>query len=311
MASRITIYDSFLPFNFTARHMPILIGSHLSVAGGCHRAAEEAGKLGMKALQIFTKNNNQWAGKPISEADRGSFLAASVKSELAQPISHASYLINLASPKPELWQKSVDSMVDELQRASYLNLAGVVMHPGSATDGDREAGLDRIAKGIDAIFKTVFVNEPSNQVKLLLENTAGQGNALGWQISDLTEIFRRSEAFESLGICIDSCHSHAAGYDLTSDSGLDRLVDELSVDSLLSRIAAIHLNDSKKPAGSRVDRHEHLGLGHLTLDGVARFINHPAFRSLPMILETEKGENEEGASWDVVNMDVAKRLYNS
>ncbi len=291
--------------------MPLLIGSHLSVAGGCHRAAEEAGQLGMKALQIFTKNNNQWAGKPISEADRASFLAAASKNKLTQPISHASYLINLASPKPELWQKSVDSMVDEIRRAAYLNLAGVVMHPGSPTDGDREAGLDRIAKGIDAIFQSISSDGQSVEVKLLLENTAGQGNALGWQIADLTEIFRRSEASDSLGICIDSCHSHAAGYDLTCESGLDRLIDELSVDSLLGRVVAIHLNDSKKPAGSRVDRHEHLGLGHLTLDGIARFINHPAFRSLPMILETEKGENDDGVSWDVVNMDVAKGLYNS
>jgi len=289
--------------------MPILIGSHLSIAGGCYRAAVEAGELGMKALQIFTKNNNQWAGKPISEVDRNSFLEATLKNQLAQPIAHASYLINLASPKPDLWQKSVDSMVDEMQRASYLNLAGVVMHPGSATDGDREAGLDRIARGIDAIFEHISADSPDSQVKLLLENTAGQGNALGWQIADLTEIFRRAEASEWLGICIDSCHSHAAGYDLATHGGLDRLVDELGVDSLIGRVAAIHLNDSKKPAGSRVDRHEHLGLGHLTLDGIARFINHPAFRLLPMVLETEKGIDEDGVSWDLKNMEVARKLY--
>jgi len=241
--------------------------------------------------------------------DRNSFLAATLENQLAQPISHASYLINLASPKPDLWQKSVDSMVDEIQRARYLNLAGVVMHPGSATDGDREAGLDRIARGIDAIFERVFADSPDSQVKLLLENTAGQGNALGWQIADLTEIFRRAEASEWLGICIDSCHSHAAGYDLASHGGLDRLVDELGVDSLIGSVAAIHLNDSKKPAGSRVDRHEHLGLGHLTLDGIARFINHPAFHLLPMVLETEKGLDEDGVAWDLKNMEVARKLY--
>jgi len=301
--------------------MILSIGSHLSVAGGCFRAADEAGALGMHSLQIFTKNNNQWQGKPISADDRDAFLASAKKHKIARPISHSSYLINLASPKEELWKKSVDSMVDELERASYLQLAGVVMHPGSATDGDREAGLDRIAKGIEQIFSRFSAlprksggessSEPSgeNTVKLLMENTAGQGNALGWQITDLTEIFRRTGFPPALGICIDSCHSHAAGYDLTSPAGLNRLIDELHVDSLIERVTVIHLNDSKKPAGSRVDRHEHLGLGHLTLDGIARFINHPSFASLPMILETEKGLNDDGVEWDTVNMEVARRLY--
>jgi len=267
----------------------------------------------MSALQIFTKNNNQWQGKPISLEDRNAFLSSVADNCLAPPVSHASYLINLASPKEDLWNKSVDSMVDEIERASYLGLAGVVMHPGAATDGDRESGLDRVARGIEAVFERLSTREreevSETKVRLLLENTAGQGTALGWQIADLTEIFQRTGFHASLGICIDTCHSHVAGYDLTTQEGLSRLVDELSIDSLVDRVSLIHLNDSKKPAGSRVDRHEHLGLGHLTLDGIARFINHPVFAKLPMILETEKGVADSGIDWDLVNMEVAKRLY--
>ncbi len=285
--------------------MALLIGSHTSIAGGYYRAAEAAGKLGMKTCQIFTKNSNQWRGKPIELSDVQRFEEAVKEYGLTNVISHTSYLINLASPSPELWQKSVDALVDEWQRAELLHLVGLVMHPGSATDGDEEAGLERIRKGIQKAFDAAA----PKQARLLLENTAGQGTALGWKMEHLAALIDGLNRPRYLGICLDSCHAHAAGYDLAAPDGTDRLVEEIDRWKLRDRIHAIHLNDSKKPAGSRVDRHEHLGAGTLTSDGIQRFINHSAFRKLPMYLETEKGENEEGRDWDAVNMDFALQLY--
>ncbi len=285
--------------------MAFLIGSHTSIAGGYYRAAEAAGKLGMKTCQIFTKNSNQWRGKPIEASDIQLFDKAVKENGLINVISHTSYLINLASPAPDLWEKSVAALVDEWQRAEQLHLVGLVMHPGSATDGDVEAGLERIRRGIEKAYQAAA----PKQAKLLLENTAGQGTALGWNMEQLAALIDGLAQPSYLGICLDSCHAHAAGYDLAALDGTQKLVDEIERWKLLGRIQAIHLNDSKKPAGSRVDRHEHLGAGTLTVQGIRRFINHPAFRDLPMYLETEKGENDEGRDWDSVNMEFASQLY--
>ena len=285
--------------------MALLIGSHTSISGGYYRAVEAAGKLGMKTCQIFTKNANQWRGKPIEESDVQRFDEAVKTYGLSKIISHTSYLINLASPNSELWQKSVEALADEWQRAEKLHLSGLVMHPGSATDGDATAGLKRIQEGIRSAHKMAA---PKKSV-LLLENTAGQGTALGWKIEHLAAIIDGLSRPKYVGICLDSCHAHAAGYDLADIEGADKLATEFDQFSLLDHIRAIHLNDSKKAAGSRVDRHEHLGIGTITTEGIRRFINHTAFRDVPMYLETEKGNDEEGQDWDAVNMEFACRLY--
>ncbi len=285
--------------------MTLLIGSHTSIAGGYFRAIEEAGKFGMRTCQIFTKNNNQWRGKAIETADIDRFNAAIATHGLSTVISHTSYLINLASPNPELWEKSVAALVDEWQRAELLGLDGVVMHPGSATDGDVSAGIDRIQRGIARAFETAA----PQRAKLLLENTAGQGTALGWRFEQLGEMLDQLERPPYLGICLDTCHAHAAGYDLSDPEGTEKLVKELKRYQLTGHLRAIHLNDSKKPAGSRVDRHEHLGYGTITRSGFEQFINHQVFRSLPMYLETEKGENEAGEHWDAVNMAFAQGIH--
>lgn len=285
--------------------MALLIGSHTSIAGGYYRAAETAAKLGMKTCQLFTKNSNQWRGKPILDSEIKQFDKTVKESGLAHLISHTSYLINLASPNPELWQKSVDALADEWQRAEQLHLTGLVMHPGSATDGDETAGMKRIQKGIQAAYG---IANPQGST-LLLENTAGQGTALGWKIEHLAKLIDSLDRPSYIGICLDSCHAHAAGYDLSLPKGTENLVAEFEKFSLLDRIHAIHLNDSKKIAGSRVDRHEHLGMGSITPDGIGRFINHKAFRDVPMYLETEKGNDTEGRDWDTVNMEFACQLY--
>ncbi len=259
----------------------------------------------MRTFQLFTKNNNQWNAKPISEPEIERFCHSVRQYGLVSPISHTSYLINLGSPKEDLWNKSVDALAEEWRRAELLHLDGLVMHPGSATDKDETAGLDRIQRGIRQAFELA---KPKH-AKLLLENTAGQGTALGWKLDHLAIIRDALDNPNYLGICLDSCHAHAAGYDLSREDGVGNLMNDFKQLGLTSLIRAIHLNDSKKPASSRVDRHEHLGLGTITRDGIARFINHPDLRQLPMYLETEKGTNDEGEDWDAINMRVALDLY--
>jgi deoxyribonuclease-4 len=278
-----------------------LIGSHTSASGGYFRAAEIAGTLGMKTFQLFTKNNNQWKAKPITEVEIERFAEAVERYRLVQPTAHTSYLINLGSPEAELWKKSIEALAEEWRRAELLGLTGLVMHPGSATDKDEQAGLTRIRKGIVEAYQ---IAEPK-RVKLLLENTAGQGTALGWQPEHLAAIRDELGRPEYLGLCLDSCHAHAAGYDLSTVDGLDRLMADFDRLELTQSLRAIHLNDSKKPAGSRVDRHEHLGQGTIGEAGLARFINHPSLRDLPMYLETEKGINDDGEDWDAVNLRAA------
>jgi len=285
--------------------MPLFIGSHTSIAGGYYRAAEAAGKLGMQTCQIFTKNSNQWRGKAIESSDIERFDETVKAYGLTKLISHTSYLINLASPSAELWEKSIAALTDEWQRAEQLHLVGLVMHPGSATDGDEVAGLERIQEGIRRAFQAAG----PRRARLLLENTAGQGTALGWKMEHLAALLDAIDRPTYLGICLDSCHAHAAGYDLAAPDGTHQLVAELEKHQLLDRIHAIHLNDSKKPAASRVDRHAHLGTGTITTEGIRRFINHPAFRDLPMYLETEKGFDADGRDWDAINMEFARQLY--
>jgi deoxyribonuclease IV len=282
-----------------------LIGAHTSTAGGYFRAAELAGEFDMRTFQLFTKNNNQWKAKPILAEEAEKFVEAVERYRLVRPIAHTSYLINLASPNPELYEKSIAALVEELRRAELLKLDGLVMHPGSATDNDELAGLKRIADGI----RIAMDQAAPTRVHLLLENTAGQGSALGWKFEHLSSIHRQLANSKFVGFCLDSCHAHAAGYDLSQSDELIRLVAEAERWRILDSIEAIHLNDSKKGAGSRVDRHEHLGKGTITSTGLKAFISHPAFRSLPMYLETEKGQNENGEDWDAINLRVARQLF--
>lgn len=280
------------------------LGAHMSVAGGFFKAVDAAKCLGMDVVQIFTKNNNQWAAKPIAEADVEKFRGSLEKHSIGHPIAHASYLINLASPKDELWQKSIDAMVVELERAELLGLEGVVMHPGAYVDSNPEAGLERIAQAID------LIHDRTGNLKtwLLLENTAGQGTCLGWAMEQLGWLLKRSGPSKNVGVCMDTCHSHAAGYDMSSQEGFDRLVREMMEYDVLEAVRAIHLNDSKKGCGSRVDRHEHIGLGSIGIEGFKCVLHHSHFGQLPMFLETEKGENEDGEDWDAINMRVLRTL---
>lgn len=276
----------------------------MSIAGGYWKAVEAAAAAGCDCVQVFTKNSNQWNAKPITEAETEAFERSLREKKISDPISHASYLINLASPNAELRDKSIAALVIELQRAKQLSIPWVVVHPGSFTDSSEGEGIDRIAAAIDGIL----IDTATTGAGLLLENTAGQGTNLGWNFGQLGAILSQLEHGDRLGVCFDTCHAFAAGYDLRQQSGYETMWNEFDQAVGLSRLKALHLNDSKKGLGSRVDRHEHIGAGAIGLDGFRQLLNDPRLAALPMYLETEKGTNEAGEDWDVVNLRTLRGL---
>ena len=282
-----------------------ILGSHVSVAGGLDKGVQRAIDVGCDCIQIFTKNNNQWAAKPLSEKQVSDWKTALDESALQHPIAHASYLINLASPKEDLYQKSIDALVVELQRANLLGLEGLVVHPGAYTDSSEDEGIARIIGGVTETLSRV---EPGS-CRLLLENTAGQGSCLGHTIGQLAAMMEGIADDQRVGVCFDTCHAFAAGYDICTDTGFVDMRAEIDDRLPPDCIAALHLNDSKKPLGSRVDRHEHIGRGEIGLDAFRRVFADPVLGKLPGYLETEKGiDPESGEDWDVINLRVLREL---
>ncbi len=284
--------------------MPIL-GAHMSIGGGYYRSVERAHEVGCDCVQLFTKNNNQWRAKAISEADAESFCQALQASGVSHPLSHASYLINLASPKDDLWEKSVAAFAVELQRADQLGIPYVVLHPGSHTTSTPEEGLAAVARGLDEVHARVG----DIGAQCLLENTAGQGSNLGFQFEHLAVILDRVDAPDRVGVCIDTCHTFAAGYALES---ADEYADTFSqLDTLvgLEKVKAFHLNDSKKEFASRRDRHENIGEGCMGLEPFRHLVNDARFEKVPMYLETPKGVYEPtDEDWDTINLRTLRRL---
>jgi deoxyribonuclease-4 len=279
------------------------LGSHLSIAGGYFKAVEAAEALGLDTVQIFTKNNNQWQGKPLTEDDIRQFRQAVQRAGLRQPCAHNSYLINLASLNTELWERSVAALQDEVERAEALGLAGVVMHPGSPVGGTPEEGLQRVIQGLDQVHQRT----PGVRVQLWLECTAGQGTSLGCRFEHLAAILNGVRAPERLGVCLDTCHLFAAGYPLEKPAEYEATMAACLAAVGQQRIKAFHLNDSKKPLGSRVDRHEHIGEGLMGLRPFRHVLNDPRWADLPMYLETEKGERD-GVNLDAMNLATLRRL---
>jgi deoxyribonuclease IV len=282
--------------------MPIL-GAHQSIAGGYHKAVELAAQRGCDCVQLFTKNNNQWRAKPIAPEEAEKFQLALAENSLSHPIAHDSYLINLASPDPALWKKSLSAFVEELRRAERLGIPYVVTHPGAFTASDERSGLRQVVRALDEI------HERTNGIRArcLLETTAGQGTALGWRFEQLAAMLDGVKEPDRLGVCFDTCHVFAAGYPLGTKKeyaatmkAFDRLVG-------IERIKAFHLNDSRRELGSRVDRHEHIGRGCLGLEPFRFLLNDRRFRNIPMYLETPKGIRGD-EDWDVINLATLRNL---
>lgn len=282
--------------------MPLL-GAHMSIAGGYYKAVLAAAELGMDCVQIFTKNNNQWRAKPLTDDDINRFREALEETGIQQPVAHDSYLINLASPDDALWQKSQDAFVVELERAEALGLIGVVMHPGSFVKSSEEEGLARIVQAID----TVHQKTEGFQTQILLETTAGQGTNLGHRFEQLAYIIDETAESDRLGVCVDTCHIFAAGYAIGTPQEYRRTMKEFDDLIGIDRIRAFHLNDSKKEFGSRVDRHDHIGEGHLGLEPFRNLLNDRRFAKTPMYLETAKVERD-GVPMDAINLETLRRL---
>ncbi|MHB8800612.1 MAG: deoxyribonuclease IV [Thermoanaerobaculia bacterium] len=278
-----------------------LVGAHMSAAGGLVRAVERAVDAGCRSLQVFTKNSNQWDGKPVVAADAAAFRKAAADAGIAPLVSHSAYLINLASPDPVVRTRSVGALVDEIGRCDANGIPYLVLHPGSHGGDGEETGLDRVARGLDeAAAKT-----PESRTTVLLETAAGQGACLGHDFAHLAAILQRADSRPRLALCFDTCHVHAAGYDVVSKDGWRKTLDVLDAACGLGLVKVVHANDSKKERGCRVDRHERIGHGAIGAKGFANLMTEPAFEAVPKILETPK--DEEG-KWDREGLAALRKL---
>jgi deoxyribonuclease-4 len=271
----------------------------MSVAGGLPRAVDRAIVHRCEAFQIFAKNANQWRGRELARAEIREFRAKVKASGLGPVVSHASYLINLASTSATLRRRSLDAMGDELDRAEALGLLGVVLHPGCYTVGSEAEGLQLIADALVDLLRA----RRRGRTLVLLEHTAGQGTALGTTFEQLASIIAKMGDHRRVGVCLDTCHLLASGYDLCSAEGYASTFTQFGRLVGFDRLKVFHLNDSKKPLGSRVDRHQHIGEGCLGLEPFRRIVNDRRFRGLPMLLETPKEESRSPTRIEVDRFD--------
>jgi deoxyribonuclease IV len=274
-----------------------MFGSHLSISGGLENALIAAESLGCDTVQVFTKNQQQWKCKPLTPQAIEPWKSHLTRLKFRKTVSHDSYLINLASPDDRLWHASINLFIEELSRCQQLEIPYLVTHPGAHVGAGEDAGLKRVAAGLDRALAAAAA--PS--VTTCLEITAGQGSSLGYRLEHLAEIISQSETPDKLAVCLDTAHLFAAGYDFRGRRyaafrrDLDKTVG-------LKRVKVLHLNDSKKDLGSRVDRHDHIGLGKIGREGFIPIVRDEAFADVPKILETPKIKHPSGRLWDEVNL---------
>lgn len=268
-----------------------LIGAHMSVAGGLDKAFERADALGCESMQIFTRSQRQWQARPVSLQEAEGFYRAWQRSGVKSVVSHASYLINIASPDAAVHAKSAAALREEVERCRHLNIDDIVLHPGFAMD----AGIDAATANIAETLLRLFDATQEYKTRILLETMAGQGTCVGGDLAHFTEILDKANWHPRIGLCIDTCHVFAAGYDLRSSDAYERLVAAADKHVGLSRVRCWHLNDSKAARGTHLDRHAHLGEGEIGLHPFALLMNDERFEETPTILETPKeGVGDEG-----------------
>jgi deoxyribonuclease IV len=273
----------------------------MSIAGGLPRAVDRAALHGCEALQIFTKSAGQWRARPLPADEVRAFRRRLDDTGIAPAVAHASYLINLAARDGSLRAQSAAALVEELERADTLGLAGVVLHPGASTVGDEAGGLQRIAHALVAVFRA----RVRGRARVLLEHTTGRGTLLGSTFEQLARIIELLDGSPRVGVWLDTCHLFAAGYDIVSDTGYKDVFDWFDRTIGFDRLCGFHVNDSKAPLGSRIDRHEHVGKGQLGLEPFRRLVNDRRFAGLPMLLETPKTERNARTSVALDALDVA------
>ena len=273
----------------------------MSIAGGLHLALERGAALGCFAVQIFVKNQRQWAARPLGDDEARAFRAARRSTGVSAVFAHASYLINLASPDPIAWERAVSFFTDELERAEALGLSCVAIHPGSHLGAGIEAGLDRVARAVREVLRRTR----GYRVRVALENTAGGGGTVGRTFGELGALLTRLQGARRVGVCLDTCHLFAAGYDIRSAAGYHAAMDECAREVGMSRVLAFHLNDARASLGSGLDRHEHIGRGHLGLPAFRLLLNDPRFATVPKVLETPKDPEPQA---DLRNLATLRRL---
>lgn len=277
------------------------LGAHMSIAGGMHNAIDRGLKVGCGVIQVFTQNANQWRGKPVSDADAALFRDKWRESGLHEIVSHDIYLINLAAAEGEIREKSLNAFQAEMERCALLGIDKIVMHPGSHLGDGEEEGIRRISAAFDLLFEKV----PDFTGKVLLETTAGQGTNLGYRFEQLRDIMDRSRYPDRFAVCFDTCHTFAAGYDTTTETGYGQVFEEFDRILGLDALQAFHLNDSIKGLNCRVDRHEHIGKGSMGLSPFRFLLNDERFATIPKLLETPKGDDDE---MDIINLKTLRDL---
>jgi len=261
---------------------PVLLGAHVPTTGGVPNAPGNGRLVAATAIQIFTRNQRQWAGKPLGRGEAAAFRAALAGSGVRAVLSHASYLINLASIVPDVLSRSRTALIEEIRRCHHLGIPHTVVHPGAHMGMGEKAGLDAVARSLDHVLRRTR----GRDVMVLLEVTAGQGSCLGHSFEQLAGILDRVKEPERLGVCLDTCHLNASGHDIVSPEGYEETVESFARTVGLRKLKAIHLNDAKSARGSRLDRHERAGRGQLGLDTFRRILNDPRLRRVPMVVET-------------------------
>lgn len=281
----------------------LLAGAHMSIAGGMHKAFERGKRVRCKTIQVFLKNSNQWRAKPLTEESRVLFREAQNNSGISPVLAHDSYLINLASPDTTLHRKSLLAFIEEMRRASFLGIPYLILHPGAHMGAGIKAGCARVAGALRQALNCV-----GPPLIILLENTAGQGSSLGSRFEELAAILEGVGIPDRMGVCLDTCHAFAAGYDIRTEDGYNGTMREFDRLIGAGKIQAFHVNDSKKDLGSRVDRHFHIGKGCIGLDAFRFLVNDSRFIKIPKILETPKGT---GYRQDMRNLATLRKLVDS
>ena len=278
-----------------------LLGAHMSIAGGVDKALLEGKKVDCDVIQIFTKSSRQWAAQPYSKEEIQNFLTNQKETGIVTVIAHDSYLLNLGSPDEGLRKRSVRAFVDEMERCETLSIPYLIAHPGAHVGSGEEEGIKAIGRSLDEIHKAC----PGFKARIALEITAGQGSNLGYRFEQIRSMIDATEESDRLRVCFDTEHAFAAGYDIRAKEGYERTFGEFDEIIGIKLLAAFHLNDSKKEFHSRVDRHEHIGKGHIGVEAFRLLMNDQRFWGIPMCLETPKGPDLKE---DVENLTLLRSL---
>ncbi len=280
----------------------MLFGAHESIAGGVFNAIERGKKATCDTIQMFNKSNSQWRAKQITDKELEKYYKAIDELGVTVATSHSSYLINLASPKEELNEKSFNAIKEEMERCEMLKIPNLVFHPGSHVGEGEEAGMDTIAKNVIRLFEEL---PETDNVTLLFETTAGQGTNLGYTFEQIAYMIDKSGSHDRLGVCMDTCHIFAAGYPLSRPEEYKKTMQKFDYVIGIDRLKIIHMNDSKKEFGSKKDRHEHIGKGFIGLEAFRNIVNDKNLEKVPMILETPKTEE---LTEDIENLKLLRSL---